>query len=198
MPVRNDTETRMMAGPGGYVACEAGDPSAALSAPSIVLMKPAFDSMQEESCSTCDTIASMPRQMSTMSVMEVVTAMKRQMSTLPAMGVMTAYKYAGSHDSSSGSDSPRSQLDDATTLADASYSGDGFDPRWLAETSCEERCAASLSGDGTLVNVGRNISGTHQCTMCSQQFGCETALKMHKKFTHEEVEEGEWLSFPSA
>jgi len=169
---------------------------------STVLMddvKPALDS-KEETCSTCDTqsIASMPRQMSTMSVMEVVTAMKRQMSTLPAMGVMTAYKYAGSHDSSSGSTSPRSQLDDATTLADASYSGDGFDPRWLAETSCEERCAASLSGDGTLVNVGRNISGTHQCTMCSQQFGCETALKMHKKFTHEEVEEGEWLSFPSA
>jgi len=173
MPMRND------AGRG------VGVPSAA----STVLMddmKPALDS-KEESCSTCDTqsnlsISFMPR---------------RQMSTLPAMGVMTAYKYSGSH--SSGSSSPRSQLDDATTsLADASYSGDGFDPRWLAETSCEERCAASLSGDGTLVNVGRNISGTHQCTMCSQQFGCETALKMHKKFTHEEVEEGEWLSFPSA
>jgi len=175
MPMRND------AGRG------AGVPSAA----STVLMddmKPARDS-KEESCSTCDTqsnlsISSMPR---------------RQMSTLPAMGVMTAYKYSGSHDSSSGSSSPRSHQDDVTTsLADASYSGDGFDPRWLAETSCEERCAASLSGDGTLVNVGRNISGTHQCTMCSQQFGCETALKMHKKFTHEEVEEGEWLSFPSA
>merc|ERR1711935_992041 len=155
--------------------------SAALSAPSIVLMKPAFDSMQEESCSTCDTLPDM----------------KRQMSTLPAMGVMTAYKYSDS--TGSGSSSPRSQLDDAmTSLADASYSGDGFDPRWVAETSCEERCAASLCGDGTLGNVGRNISGTHQCTMCSQQFGCETALKMHKKFTHEEVEEGEWLSFPSA
>jgi len=188
MPVRNDTETRMIAGRGGYVACEAGDPSAALSAPSTVLMKPAFDSSKEESCSPCST-----------SDTQSIASMTRQMSTLPAMGVMTAYKYSGSHDSSSGSSSPRSHQDDVTTsLADASYSGDGFDPRWVAETSCEERCAASLCGDGTLGNVGRNISGTHQCTMCSQQFGCEKALNMHKKFTHEEVEEGEWLSFPSA
>jgi len=173
MPARNDTDSRMTAGRGGFVACEAGDPSAALSAPSTVLMKPAFDSTREEICSTCDT--------------------------LPEMGVMAAYKYSGSHDSSSGSSTPRSQQDDVTTsLADASYSGDGFDPRWVAETSNEERCAASLCGDGTLGNVGRNISGTHQCTMCSQQFGCEKALSMHKKFIHEEVEEGEWLSFPSA
>merc|ERR1719424_150630 len=91
MPMRND------AGRG------VGVPSAA----STVLMddmKPALDS-KEESCSTCDTqsnlsISFMPR---------------RQMSTLPAMGVMTAYRFSGSHDSGSGSSSPRSQLDDATT-----------------------------------------------------------------------------------
>jgi len=78
-------------------------------------------------------------------------------------------------------------------------SGDGFDPRWLAQTAGEERVASSLSGDGTLANVGRNVSGIHRCPMCSQRFGCETALKMHTKYTHQDDEEVvEWLPFPSA
>lgn len=75
---------------------------------------------------------------------------------------------------------------------------DGFDSRWLLESKNEERIANSLSGDGTLENVGRNIAGLHRCAHCSQQFNCEVALRMHTKFMHEEVEQGEWLAFPSA
>lgn len=104
---------------------------------------------------------------------------------------------------SSGDNSPRSQLcvgqSDTSSFAEAAYSGDGFDPRWLATTSCEERDASSFSGDGTIANVGRIIDSAHQCLVCSQQFGCASAFHCHMKFMHDEVEQvGEWLPFPSA
>jgi len=100
--------------------------------------------------------------------------------------------------------SPRSQLrvgqaQEIKTFVSGAYTGDGFDPRWLAETLVEERLAASFSGDGTLDNVGRNTTGEHQCKECSQQFGSDAALNCHMKFTHQQEEpEFEWLSFPSA
>jgi hypothetical protein len=111
----------------------------------------------------------------------------------------------GAPESSSDSCSPRSQLcgpcasDDLKTFVDGANTGDGFDSRWLLEMGSEERVASSFSGDGTLENVGRNISGTHPCSICVQQFGCEKALNLHMKFAHQEVEQvGEWLPFPSA
>lgn len=107
-------------------------------------------------------------------------------------------------ESSSGSLSPRRQIsgvsasDDIKTFVEGANSGDGFDPRWL-ETGHAELTTSSLSGDGTLANVGRNVSGTHCCTMCKQQFACEQALNLHTKFMHQEDEQlREWLPFPSA
>jgi hypothetical protein len=100
--------------------------------------------------------------------------------------------------------SPRSQVhvfqsEDTRSLAEAAYSGDGFDQRWLAETEGQERLASSLSGDGTVANVGRNVSGSHHCEECCQRLGCETGFKCHMKFMHDKTEEeGEWLPFPSA
>jgi len=100
--------------------------------------------------------------------------------------------------------SPRShfcvcQNENTRSLAEAAYSGDGFDQRWLAETEGQERLASSLSGDGTIANVGRNVSGSHQCGECCQRFGCETGFKCHMKFMHDKTEEeGEWLPFPFA
>jgi len=102
--------------------------------------------------------------------------------------------------------SPRSQLrvgqaQEIKTFVSGAYSGDGFDERWLVETQTlvEERLAESFSGDGTLDNVGRVTTGTHQCMECSQQFGSDTALNCHMKFSHQQEEpEFEWLSFPSA
>lgn len=111
----------------------------------------------------------------------------------------------GASDSDDDTFSPRNELcvldaaNDIKSFVHGAHSGDGFDPRWLAQTACEERVPSSLSGDGTLANVGRNVAGIHQCTMCSQRFGCETALKLHTKYTHQNDEEvAEWLPFPSA
>lgn len=100
--------------------------------------------------------------------------------------------------------SPRSQLsvgqsEDIKTFVGGANTGDGFDDRWLAQTGCEDRCAESFSGDGSLANVGRNVDGEFRCALCSQQFAGETALNCHMKFTHQEDEPvGEWLPFPSA
>jgi len=111
----------------------------------------------------------------------------------------------GASDSDDDTFSPRNELcgldaaNDIKSFVHGAHSGDGFDPRWLAQTACEERVASSLSGDGTLANVGLNVAGIHQCTLCSQRFGCETALKLHTKYTHQDDEdETEWLPFPSA
>jgi len=102
--------------------------------------------------------------------------------------------------------SPRSQLrvgqaQEIKTFVSGAYSGDGFDDRWLVETQTlvEERLPEAFSGDGTIDNVGRVTTGAHQCMECSQQFGSDTALNCHMKFSHQQEEpEFEWLSFPSA
>lgn len=102
------------------------------------------------------------------------------------------------------SPSPRNQLGSASIsdkriFVEGANTGDGFDPRWVAQTLNEERVAESLSGDGSLENVGINVSGVHQCELCVQQFGCADALHAHIKFMHQEEEQKvEWLPFPSA
>jgi len=77
------------------------------------------------------------------------------------------------------------------------HSGDGYDPRWLAFAGKYKMHEESQSGDGTMVNVGLNLSGSLQCSLCVQQFTDPNALNVHKKFFHG-VEQHDWLCYPSA
>jgi sulfite oxidase len=45
--------------------------------------------------------------------------------------------------------------------------------------------AAARSGDGTTVNVGIKMSGTHSCSECRQKFDTEKARDLHWKFIHD-------------
>jgi len=121
-----------------------------------------------------------------------------------ALGSKSSSNASNASTNDTDSPSPRNQLgsaciSDKRTFVEGANTGDGFDPRWVAQTLNEERVAESLSGDGSLENVGINVSGAHQCELCMQQFGCANALHAHIKFMHQEEEQKvEWLPFPSA
>jgi len=107
--------------------------------------------------------------------------------------------------SSKMSSTPRSQgssacdgpLADTEQVPEGVHSGDAYDPRWLSFAGEYKMHEESQSGDGTMVNVGLNLSGSLQCSLCVQQFTDRNALNVHTKFFHGE-EQHDWLCYPSA
>jgi len=110
--------------------------------------------------------------------------------------------------SNTDSSTPRSQgvsasdcvLDDNLTAPKDAHSGDGYDTRWLDfGTNYKTLHADCSAGDGTITNVGLNVSGTFRCTLCVQQFGAQPALNVHMKFFHQvDRNQEDWLCYPSA
>jgi nitrate reductase (NAD(P)H) len=78
-------------------------------------------------------------------------------------------------------------------LGEAGASGKAAVAKKVQKTAeTMELSPESMSGDGTLENVGIKLTGGIQCPHCNQRFETELAQKMHCKFIHdpENVREG--------